>query len=673
MKFLFTVALLLILPLTSGAFPPSQGASSSDAAPPATMTGRVVQALKAGRYTYFEIETAKETRWVAAPAIEIAVGESVRFSQGMAMREFPSKTLGRTFELVYFISHVSRLGSPKADAAKAHAPDHPPIKQTFDASQFDFTQLEPVEGGTRIGKIIAAPRTFTGREVTVRALVVKINSSILNRNWIHLRDGSGDAGSNTLVATSDALAVPGDVVVVTGTIATDKDFGAGYTYAVLLENARLAADEPPSLFAPSELRSATGKLIDPETYYPAEECGECHVRQLKQWAGSAHNMGHRDGIYRAFADLAREEGGESLYRFCSSCHTPAAIGTGRVPASHDDDSFLVQEGVTCDACHTVSGVAAVHKGAGANASLILEENDFRYGPFKKAQPDASHETAFAEAHAGSRLCSACHTLIHPHNGLVIENSFEEWKAGPFAAAGIGCKDCHMRTVAQARQTVATMQKLAVPGTTTEDGAPRTNVYAHIFAGANVNTNASGIGLYQAAQARARLQSAATLSLELPATVPSGRAVGITVKVSNVGAGHSIPTSITELREVWLDVSVTDGGGREIFRSGTLDKNGALDDSAVVYRSILLDEKGEVTYLPWRAVSLQSEHLIKAGSTETEPYTIPLPRRIKGPLQVVAVLRYRSAPQNVMDELFGKGRFTIEVVDMARATGTIATE
>jgi hypothetical protein len=58
MKFLFTIALLFILPLTSGAFPPSQGASSRDAAPPATMTGRVVQALKAGRYTYFEIETA---------------------------------------------------------------------------------------------------------------------------------------------------------------------------------------------------------------------------------------------------------------------------------------------------------------------------------------------------------------------------------------------------------------------------------------------------------------------------------------------------------------------------------------------------------------------------------------------------------------------------------------
>jgi hypothetical protein len=75
--------------------------------------------------------------------------------------------------------------------------------------------------------------------VTVRGKIVKFNGGILGTNWLHIQDGSGSAkdGSNDLTVTSDGGAAVGDVITATGTIAIDKDFGAGYAYAVILEKA----------------------------------------------------------------------------------------------------------------------------------------------------------------------------------------------------------------------------------------------------------------------------------------------------------------------------------------------------------------------------------------------------------------------------------------------------
>jgi hypothetical protein len=69
--------------------------------------------------------------------------------------------------------------------------------------------------------------------------VVKYNAAILGKNWFHLQDGSGKTadGTNDLTITTEAAVAVGDIVTVTGTVAIDRDFGAGYTYALMLEDA----------------------------------------------------------------------------------------------------------------------------------------------------------------------------------------------------------------------------------------------------------------------------------------------------------------------------------------------------------------------------------------------------------------------------------------------------
>ena len=82
---------------------------------------------------------------------------------------------------------------------------------------------------------------LAGKPVTVRGTVVKFNGGILDRNWLHVQDGSGKAadGTNDITVTTDAVAKVGDVITVTGTVAVDKDFGSGYAYALMLEKAKI--------------------------------------------------------------------------------------------------------------------------------------------------------------------------------------------------------------------------------------------------------------------------------------------------------------------------------------------------------------------------------------------------------------------------------------------------
>ena len=345
------------------------------------------------------------------------------------------------------------------------------------------------------------------------------------------------------------------------------------------------------------------------------------------------------------------------------------MASGEIPRSKAL-TFLSDEGVTCDVCHSVKEIRRPHHGAGGNASLVLEEGDLRYGPISDPTSTPAHESAGTDLHAKAEFCSACHTLTHPHNGLVIENTYEEWKKGPYAKAGIQCQDCHMRTVEQALKVAETMKPLAVPGLTAEETKPRPDVKAHLFVGANANQKLLGLSASHAEAAEQRLKTAAKLALRLPAGAKAGSTVELGVAVTNTAAGHAIPTSITELRQVWIDLRVTDAKGKEILRSGAVDDTGRVDPDAVMYHSVLHDKDGKVTFKPWAAVKMVKEKLIGPKETVLESYRLSIPADAKGPLRIEATLRYRSAPQDVMDRLFGKGKFPIRTIDMVTASGRL---
>jgi hypothetical protein len=114
------------------------------------------------------------------------------------------------------------------------------------AQEVDLTGIAKAEGGKTVAEVFAEKDQLAGKPVTFRGKVVKTNADIMGKNWLHVRDGSGAEGTNDLtVTTAGAIPNVGDTVVVTGPVVLNKDFGMGYTYEVLIEDAQVTV-EPPS-------------------------------------------------------------------------------------------------------------------------------------------------------------------------------------------------------------------------------------------------------------------------------------------------------------------------------------------------------------------------------------------------------------------------------------------
>ncbi len=206
--------------------------------PPGMVRGTVLETMDSGGYTYVHLDTGEAQYWIAGPPTQVAVGDVVQTVEGMPMPEFTSNSLDRTFDMLFFVNRITNLSAPDAPATVAH----PEIQQPVAAEPISIVAIED---GRDIAYTHANKAELAGQSVTLRGKVVKYNEKILGWNFLHIQDGSGDAGdgSNDLTVTSKDVAAVGQTVVVSGTIVLDKDFGAGYAYPVLMEDASVTVEE----------------------------------------------------------------------------------------------------------------------------------------------------------------------------------------------------------------------------------------------------------------------------------------------------------------------------------------------------------------------------------------------------------------------------------------------
>jgi hypothetical protein len=169
------------------------------------------------------------------------VGEKVSFPAGMEMRDFQSNTLNKTFDSIYFVSSFGKGVDAHAQGAPTMPPGHPDISKG--ATDVDLSAIPKAEGGLTIDEIWSKRSDLAGTDVVVRGRVVKVTSGVMGRNWLHIRDGSGADGTNDLTVTTSQSAKVGDLVLVSGKAAVDKDFGAGYQYGILLEDASVQIEK----------------------------------------------------------------------------------------------------------------------------------------------------------------------------------------------------------------------------------------------------------------------------------------------------------------------------------------------------------------------------------------------------------------------------------------------
>jgi hypothetical protein len=232
--------------------PPAAEPASGPGATPsmATLSGTVAEVTSAGGYTWVRLTGNGADRWIAAPEVlAIAAGDRLEAVVSAEMRQYHSRVLNRDFDAISFVSRITRDGVVLEPVAPPPGTPAGSVAHGMDSASATtpnapFEPVSPARGGLRVADIWARRTTLNGQPVTVRGRVVKANYEIMGVNWYHLQDGSGteQGGDHDLTITSAAQVRVGDVVTASGTLVTDKDFGAGYAYDAIVEKATIVTE-----------------------------------------------------------------------------------------------------------------------------------------------------------------------------------------------------------------------------------------------------------------------------------------------------------------------------------------------------------------------------------------------------------------------------------------------
>lgn len=228
---------------------------------PGNLNGTVLETMESGGYTYLQLDTGAGKPWVAIPKAKVAVGDKISCQPGMVMKNFSSKTLGRTFDSIVFSGGLA--GATKAPHAAMGGGDSFASAVAAEGGAAPASEVQAAGSGGSQGAIAPASEInvdkasgdnayqvadafakkdeLNGKTVRIKGQVVKFSPMIMGRNWVHLQDGTGDAESNThdLVVTTGATVKEGDVIIMEGVLTANKDFGAGYKYVAIVEEAKV--------------------------------------------------------------------------------------------------------------------------------------------------------------------------------------------------------------------------------------------------------------------------------------------------------------------------------------------------------------------------------------------------------------------------------------------------
>lgn len=198
-----------------------------------TITGRVLETKDAAGYTYLRLQTATGESWAAVQQQAVKTGTTVTIENAMLMNNFESKTLHKTFPTIVF-------GNLRDDKGAATHPHGEAVAGKADGAPVAVSKASGPNART-VAEVVSGARALKDKPVEIHGKVVKYNPGIMGKNWLHLQDGSGKAGdgTNDILVTTMASTKAGEVVTISGTVRTDKDFGAGYAYQVLVEEATL--------------------------------------------------------------------------------------------------------------------------------------------------------------------------------------------------------------------------------------------------------------------------------------------------------------------------------------------------------------------------------------------------------------------------------------------------
>ncbi|MCH7702977.1 MAG: cytochrome c family protein [Planctomycetes bacterium] len=425
--------------------------------------------------------------------------------------------------------------------------------------------------------------------------------------------------------------------------------------------------DPTAKFDP--LSRPESPTLSPENFNSAKDCAGCHPTYVAEWENSMHAYATVDPVWRVLVDIRKAEFDGAQDQMCVQCHT--AIGTRGgevVPGfSWDDLSEISLEGVTCEACHKVSGMRRIY-----NSGHELDETGPLRGTIEDPVANSYHESEYSELFGQAKFCGGCHDIIDMARGLQLERPYEEFLASPAAKEGRNCQTCHMPTYTGKAAII--------------DGVPERTLHRHRFIGAEVALDESftsdpEVRAMLREEVDNLLRTAAEITVEAAESVQAGQQLDLLVTVRNLIDAHNLPTGSTFLRQCWVAITVTDAEGNILYQTGHLDEDGDLrnywssadqfgDADLIEFGSRFIDETGNPTLFPW----LAAEHISSALSPlyeRTFTLFVPTTPDTVGPITIDAAVRFRPLPPFLLRAL-GAGALVenLVITNMDEATRTV---
>ena len=456
-------------------------------------------------------------------------------------------------------------------------------------------------------------------------------------------------------------------------------------------NFRFGKDQP---FIPGTMLVEGGDFVQPGAFPNPSYCAHCHQEAYHQWRQALHSNAFRTPFYRASVNILINTKGIEFARHCDSCHNPIAVLAGGLTQDSKVDRKMDQNGLSCATCHSIQKLQSI-KGNGGFVmgipSVMVDEKGNRipgevpYDEILK-HPDRHSQALMQSFYRTPEFCGACHkaNLPNPLNDYKFLRAFtayDEWQNSKFSRRNpltfysgdfTTCQGCHMKRA---------------PNDLPDYGAKNGTFASHRWLAGN-----TAVPFYygfdeQLEKTIAFLKSGSFLNVDIVALKKAGEEkiiaplgsvpvclepnnlVEALVVIQNKNIGHSLIPEVRDLYEAWVEFTVQDGAGKDLYHSGFLKPDGSLDPRAHSFTNRPVNLEGQFVdnHKVWTIHSVAYDNSVQAGRSALVHYRFRIPADIKGPIKVTARVNYRHFRQSYLDNVFGPDHPAYPVVEIASRT------
>lgn len=386
--------------------------------------------------------------------------------------------------------------------------------------------------------------------------------------------------------------------------------------------------------APIPAVAAPGTLFTP----PAT-CKNCHAQIYSQFSESMHNKSFNNPLFKAqlakeiLPKTAQNSKATAEAKECISCHAPIRSMSSDLP----DAAELKQDsdGITCDFCHTLTGITKERQ-------FISDTEGKKLGPLKLN----NWHSKYSEYISSSNFCAVCHNAWNKNN-VEIKSTYSEWKRSKYAANDIGCQDCHMSSkgfLNESGKAEHDSGKTAYLNGLGQAGNQYEKLFSHRFPGAH---------------SKSQMETALKIRMGLEGTFTPGEPYMVAIFVDNSKAGHSMPTGSTDLRMLWLELTLHTEKGDYAVPIPSRDKSGYdiaggnpvdailfgkdIPKGARLYRTVFGGDDGKPIVSAFDAHSILFDNRLKQSELRREEIPVSFPAGLTKQVTLEARLKYQSYP------------------------------